>query len=311
MRRRKVKSRKSARRIGAIVTAALVTGVVAMMYREEADKLAKWTGFSGLGETRAAAADATNAAKANDKRQADARHADMQTSEDQVVSPSSIQNVSDAEETNQPAIVADVLGGEKLSASEQEFFAGLDGPDVAAGSRFSFGDWLNARQGAGMRPDDERLSYVAGLLYEAAVRAGLETGERHLHRTLPTYAEPGFDVIFRTGSNDLTLFNPGEWPVAIGIRFEAGRPRLTLAIPRDADWRTEEVTIVRKQYPPEQTAVADGSLAPGTSERRSAGRAGLLVEVRAGERQPVRDFYLPEPVIIAYGPEPAMSDEFQ
>lgn len=121
----------------------------------------------------------------------------------------------------------------------------LDGAVIAPGAEFSF----NGRVGSWSRDTGYRrapVSYNGTLidawgggvcqtsttLYNAALLAGLEIGERHPHRFAPSYCPPGRDAAVAFSGIDLRFRNPHQLPIKIRGRIDGERLVISLVSDR-------------------------------------------------------------------------------
>ncbi|MGG1515074.1 VanW family protein [Paenibacillus oryzisoli] len=176
------------------------------------------------------------------------------------------------------------------------------------GKLFSFQAWLEeAVKGKAPEPKSDELSHVAGLLYEAAVRAGMHVGERYPHQDNPSYASSGFDVDFQKDSRDLTFYNSLGFPVTVGIVYNGDSPIVTMNGKPKAEWKAPKITVSSEIFAPETIVLTDFSLVGQGDVKRSEGLQGLLVKVFADKNDGknellYKDFYAPHPVMMAKAP---------
>jgi hypothetical protein len=217
---------------------------------------------------------------------------------------SMIRNVSYAK-TDELTPIVEVTGAVKVSAQQKAFFDKLNHLELKPHKQFSYSEWFaGVEPKLNDKPTEAAYSYSASLLYEAAVKSGFQTGERHLHQQLPEYASPGFDVFVRPGRNDLSLYNPKEFSARVSISYTDDVPRITLSAGAASGWKVVQSSIKQTYYKPENVDILDRSLALGTQAIHQAGQAGQLVEVTIGDQALSKDFYLPSPTIIGHGPLP-------
>ncbi|MBO9609406.1 MAG: VanW family protein [Paenibacillaceae bacterium] len=198
-----------------------------------------------------------------------------------------------------------VKGAVKLDAKGKVLADKLNQVEWKAAKRFALLEWLNSLQLQPFdQPEADTLSYLASLLYEAAVRLNLQIGDRSLHLQLPAYVSPGFDVFAATGASELSLYNPREFGLKLQLTTDNDAPVLTVLAPEQASWKPASVTVKQTTYAAEQADVVDRTLPAGEAAPRSDGRDGLLVEVIADGKPVSRDFYLPVPAIVGHGQSP-------
>lgn len=179
---------------------------------------------------------------------------------------------------------------------------------IESGKLFSFQAWLteiSKSKVPEMKADE--LSHVASLLYEAALRAGMQVGERYPHRDNPAYAAAGFDVNFQSELKDLTFYNSIGVPITVGVIYNGETPVVTFNGKPKADWQAPKITVSKEVFTPENIVLTDFTLA-GQGDKRSEGQSGLLVKVFADEKNDgknvliYKDYYAPHPNVIAKAP---------
>ncbi|WP_135553313.1 VanW family protein [Paenibacillus cymbidii] len=221
-----------------------------------------------------------------------------------------IQNVSNERPAAAAAQVSwvqavQVKGAFKLEARGKVLADKLNQVEWKAAKRFALLEWMKSLQlQPADQPDADTLSYLASLLYEAAVRLNLQIGDRSLHLQLPAYVSPGFDVYAATGASELSLYNPREFGLKLQLTTDNDVPVLTVLAPEQASWKPAAVIVKQTTYAAEQADVVDRTLPDGGAAPRSDGRDGLLVEVIADGKPVSRDFYLPVPAIVGHGQSP-------
>lgn len=174
---------------------------------------------------------------------------------------------------------------------------------------FSYNAWFNeAAKAKSPEMKEDELSHIAGLLYEAAIRVGMKAGERHPHQDIPAYAAAGFDVEFQPNQKDLTLYNPFDFAVTVGVVYNGDTPTLTFNGTPSASWKAPKVLVNKESFAPDKIVLTDFALAGKGEVKRSDGTSGLLVKVYAdwkndGKNELLyKDFYAPHPVVIARSP---------
>lgn len=222
-------------------------------------------------------------------------------------SSDTIQNVSKEKAAATTAPVnwvqaVQVKGAAKLDAKGKALADKLNQVEWKAAKRFALLEWMQSLQlKPAEQPDADTLSYLASLLYEAAVRLNLQIGDRSLHRQLPAYASPGFDVAIVPGGGELSLYNPREFSLKLQLTTDSDAPVLTVLAPEQASWKPAAVAVKQTKYAAEQADVVDRALPAGGAAPRSAGQDGLLVEVTSDGKPVSRDFYLPVPAVVGHG----------
>jgi hypothetical protein len=206
---------------------------------------------------------------------------------------------------NEQTSIVEVTGTVKLNTQQQAFFEKLNNWELKQQKQFVYSEWFAAVESKlSEQPTEATYSYLASLLYEAAVKSGFQVGERHLHQQLPEYASTGFDVFVRPGRNDMSIYNPKESSARVSISYTDDYPHIRLSAQAEAGWKAAPSSIKHTQYAPEKVDVLDRSLVPGSQLVHSPGKAGQLIEVTVGEQLLSKDFYLPSPAIVWHGPVP-------
>ncbi len=204
----------------------------------------------------------------------------------------------------EPAAEVQTLGSERSRyqtwgrlrgrASNIELAASkLDGVTVQPGEVFSFNDIVGDRtiaNGFRMAPvirngELDRgigggVCQVAGTLFGAAYRAGLDVLE-HEHHTWPsTYVPRGLDATVVYGAADLRLQNPYSFPVTFHVTTDHAHGRLTVTV--DGAGTIPEVVVsantVREMAAPVRS-VEDPTVPAGETVVEHEGRTGYWVRV--------------------------------
>ena len=176
--------------------------------------------------------------------------------------------------------------------------------DLPAAGTFSYRQWRATPGVEGVQND----AVVASLIFEAALRAGLEVGERHIHPSLPTGTRAGFDVDVSEGK-DLTLRNGYTFPVALTLASSGGT--LIAEVKGDApeDWKAPSVTVSEPQtFQPERMELVS---ADRSELGVTTGKPGLLVKVYVNGQLAHKDFYAPVPTRIVRAPSQDMQEAFR
>ncbi|NHN29583.1 VanW family protein [Paenibacillus agricola] len=217
-----------------------------------------------------------------------------------------IQNVT-SEKVDDSLPIVEVAGAVKVDEGQKAFFNKLNQLELKPQKQFVYSEWFAAVEPQlSEKPTEATYSYLASLLYEAAIKSGLQAGARHLHQQLPEYASPGFDVFVRPGRNDLSLYNPKPISAKVTVTYTDDVPHITLFALSSAGWKAVQISVKQTYYKPESVHILDRSLALAGEVTQQAGQAGQLIEVVVGEKLLTKDFYLPSPTIIGHG---AMPDE--
>ncbi|WP_438448153.1 VanW family protein [Gorillibacterium sp. sgz5001074] len=182
---------------------------------------------------------------------------------------------------------------------------------IAAGQRFSMNEWVKQIvKDKKVDLVEQDLSQLASLMYEAAIRSGMEAGERYLHKELPAYANPGFDVAYEPDRKDLTLLNPFENEVQAGITFNGSLPILHWSGTPVKGWAAPGLDVTKETFAPERILMVDYQLTGGGEVKRKDGKDGQLVKVyKLGkDKEPktllYKDYYATQPVEYSRPPTP-------
>lgn len=198
----------------------------------------------------------------------------------------------------------------------------IDGKLIREGEVFSFNEAVGPRcfeRGYKVAPMLVRgrfepgvgggVCQVAGTLFNAALRAGLQIIERHRHSRPVEYLPAGMDATVDYGSLDLKLRNP--YPYAVYIKAYAGSGKLTvLILGKRTDVHYKVRSEVVKVIPPPVVVKLDPSLPAGKKYIEQRGRSGYVTVTRRlayvdgkplREEVIYRDIYPPQPTIIKVG----------
>lgn len=190
------------------------------------------------------------------------------------------------------------------NANQQLLLVQLAAVKIEKAKMFSFNAWFNEiALKAKIEPVESDLSFLAGLLYEAATKAGLEVGERHRHTDFPTYANDGFDVVVVPGQYDLEIYNPYNFPLTIGVNPAAAQFSVSISGITKEKWAAPRIKVVKEALPPEMVLLGDYAMTAG-EVKMNAGKNGDLIKVfRSKENEEpklfAKDYYLPHPVVVA------------
>ncbi|CAN7585676.1 VanW family protein [Paenibacillus sp. LjRoot153] len=195
-----------------------------------------------------------------------------------------------------------------VSANEKGWLEQAGLIKIEPGKLFSYQAWLTEiSKGKVPEKKADELSHVASLLYEAALRAGMQVGERYTHQDNPAYAPAGFDVDFQGEQKDLTFNNSLGVPITVGVIYNGETPVVTFNGKPKAEWKAPKITVSKEVFAPESIVLTDFTLA-GQGDKRSEGQSGLLVKVFADEKNDgkneliYKDYYAPHPIVIAKAP---------
>lgn len=178
------------------------------------------------------------------------------------------------------------------------------------GKLFSLNDWVReTMNNKKLEAKEAELSHLAGMLYETALRAGLEIGERYTHQDLPAYAAAGFDVQFEPDRKNLTLLNPYDFVFKLDVAYNGQQPVLALTGKPSDKWSEVQIDVQKESFSPDKVMLVDYSAAVGRGEvKRDDGKDGLLVKVykNGKEKEPkillAKDYYAPHPLVVTRGP---------
>jgi vancomycin resistance protein YoaR len=200
-----------------------------------------------------------------------------------------------------------------LTNNEKIWLTALAHLQILPGDLFSYNQWMGQTAKAnGFEGNQAEHSHIAGLLYEAAVRAGLEVGERNTHLVMPKYAAIGFDTVIESGKKNLTIANLQSYAITVEVDITGNDATLRLVGNPTAEWKAPHIQINQEKFAPDSLILIDYSLGGAISENvRQAGTEGLLVKVicdcskRGESKLFTKDYYAPQPTVIARAPIPA------
>lgn len=208
-------------------------------------------------------------------------------------------------------LLSQVQSSVAVSPNEKAWLELASAIKLEPGKLFSYNTWFTeALKSKIPEKKEDELSHIAGLLYEAVVRAGIQVGERVPHQDQPTYAASGFDVEFQPNKQDFTFYNSFDFPVTVGVIYSGETPTVTLNGSPTASWKAPKITVSKESFTPERLVLTDFTLVGKGEVRRSEGMAGTLVKVYGDMNHDgktvllAKDFYAPRPVVIARGPNP-------
>jgi hypothetical protein len=162
---------------------------------------------------------------------------------------------------------------------------------IGSGKLFSFRKWADDAA-KDVSPDNREQ--LASLLYEAALKVGLEVGERGVHAKLPAGVNPGFDVSLPTQTSDLKLYNPNKFDVAWSFQLVNGKPAVAISGNPDTDWKAPAITVKRENFAQSSVELIDFS----KTASNAPGYPGALIKVYVGDKLAYKDFYEPEAAIM-------------
>lgn len=225
------------------------------------------------------------------------------------VSPDSSRRQAESAPSSGQASARTLAEARSLAAVEPQAAAWLDalkGMSWKPGEAFSLQKVYRDKLQSVGSASETAMSQVATLLYEAAVRSGLKTGERHLHPQLPAYAAPGFDAMFEPDRRNLTFYNPFDFTVMLDIRQEGDKTVVLFSGAPSSGWAAPEIEVKTEEVLPSTLMLVDFAMQEGQSVRE-AGRPGLYVTViarrQSGAREIVsKDYYPPRPEIVRRAP---------
>ena len=120
---------------------------------------------------------------------------------------------------------------------------------------------------------------VAGTLYLAALRAGMEVVCRHRHTRPVGYLPPGLDATVNFGSLDLKLRNPLPTPLYLRTFIKGGRLTVVVLGKRQPNRTYRVVRYTQRISEPREVQILDQSLSVGTRKTVDKGNSGYRVEV--------------------------------
>jgi len=120
---------------------------------------------------------------------------------------------------------------------------------------------------------------VAGTLYLAALRSGMEVVRRHRHSRPVNYLPPGFDATVNFGSLDLKLRNPFPTPLYLRTFVRGGRLTVIVLGKRQPNRTYRIVRYTKRIGEPKEKQIPDQSLPVGAPKVVDKGGSGYRVEV--------------------------------
>jgi vancomycin resistance protein YoaR len=120
---------------------------------------------------------------------------------------------------------------------------------------------------------------VAGTLYLAALRSGMEVVRRHRHSRHVSYLPPGLDATVNFGSLDLKLRNPFPTPLYLRTFVRGGRLTVIVLGKRQPNRIYRIVRYIERVNEPREEQVQDQSLPVGVRKVMEKGSSGYRVEV--------------------------------
>ncbi|WP_136604237.1 VanW family protein [Paenibacillus dokdonensis] len=211
-----------------------------------------------------------------------------------------VQTTSSSSNNN---VISKSLGTKEMNDRMLNVLGRLQNVEIRPNTQFSMNQWLELNKfEKKLGKEGEDIAYTASLLYEAAVKAGMEVGERHLHMQLPPYAAPGFDVYIEPVNHDLTFYNSLGCSILISVKKTIdGMPQITFEGQPVSGWKQPQINVETKKYAPKNFEVTDVNLAPNAISVKSTGTEGMLIEITDGIRNISRDFYAPQPAVVMKG----------
>ena len=120
---------------------------------------------------------------------------------------------------------------------------------------------------------------VAGTLYLAALRSGMEVVRRHRHSRPVGYLPPGLDATVNFGSLDLKLRNPFPTPLYLRTFVKGGRLTVVVLGKRKPNRTYRIVRYTERISEPKELQILDQSLSVGVRKTVEKGSSGYRVEV--------------------------------
>ena len=151
---------------------------------------------------------------------------------------------------------------------------------------------------------------VAGTLYLAALRAGMEVVQRHRHSRPVAYLPPGLDATVNFGSLDLKLRNPFDAPLYLRTFVKGGRLTVLILGKRQKGVTYKIVRSVEKLSEPAVKQIPDPNLPENVQKVVDKGSKGYRVvvwrlRVENGvvtKRERISsDIYQPQPRLVRTG----------
>ncbi|MCS7265450.1 MAG: VanW family protein [Armatimonadetes bacterium] len=159
---------------------------------------------------------------------------------------------------------------------------------------------------------------VAGTLYLAALRAGMDVVQRHRHSRAIEYLPPGLDATVNFGSLDLKIRNPFDTPLYLRTFVKGGRLTILILGKREIGVEYRIVRAVEKFGGTEIHQIPEPNLALGMLKVLDKGSSGYRVtvwrlKVERGvvtERERISsDIYPPQPKLVLVGSQRKVQNE--
>lgn len=259
-----------------------------------------------------------NAAQIEDGTQQDSVNGNTQVHDQDGQAPSSDPpngSVHDQAEVLQPPARAELPAGmislgqaRSTTDTPVHLLEAMDGIELRGESLFSAQEWLAQAPDAVQAASDLQLSLALSVFYEAAVRAGLEIGERKIHEEWDQRFKPGFDIDFSVDGADLQVYNPNGFAMLFQVSRDGDQLVASWIGEPSEDWAAPTVNLTTETIAPEELLIIDHKLTSGQRLTKELGKPGQLVKVfrqQPGEGQPdlfMKDFYAPLPIVIHRGP---------
>lgn len=151
---------------------------------------------------------------------------------------------------------------------------------------------------------------VAGTLYLAALRAGMDVVQRHRHSRAIEYLPPGLDATVNFGSLDLKIRNPFDTPLYLRTFVKGGRLTVLFLGKKERGVTYKIVRVVERFRASQVKQIPDTNLKLGTLEVVDKGSSGYRVviwrlrfegRVLTKREQISSDIYPPRPKIVRVG----------
>lgn len=219
----------------------------------------------------------------------------------------------DAPTPDQLRTLAVVAGNVNLSNERGNILQELNGLKLAARTVFSMEAWSEEIIERSHADYDQVLSEVSSIIYEAALRSGLEPVERYIHRALPTGVRPGFDVRYEYGLRDFAIYNPTDTDYYMQVSISGQEVRVSWSALPAEDWLLPEISISElERFPPKKILLIDHRNKTGMRQIE-AGAEGLLIKIYrtiGGQQELIaKDYYPPSPEVFTIPPSAEVEDD--
>jgi len=193
-----------------------------------------------------------------------------------------------------------LVGTPDIAAEVSKMLVTLDGYILQPNKVFSFNEWYSSQQ---LNSSNNAKSALASIIYEVAVRTGMEVGERYTHLTLPKFTNPGFDVEILDEQKNMSIRNPYRY----SFQFQNTDVASTQAVNVLTNAKSVQLPLIsldNKTLPFEKVLLADKR--GGGTDLPAGAVNGAIIKVFSvmggQEKQLVsRDYYPSQAQIVLKG----------